>query len=420
MFTRRHILSGASVATALAAFGAPGTARAITGSGRKFVFVFNPGGWDPTRVFVDGFDLPIDMEFDAERATAGGISYVDHPLRPSVRAFFEAHHASTLVLNGIMVRSIAHEICTMIALTGTTSGLAPDWPAILAAQERAEFVLPHLVLAGPSFPGPLGVAVSRTGSSGQLEALVSGAAVDWSDTPVAGLDRVSESLVDRYLARRAEARATGAKGVIDGQLLADFRDAGTQLGSLKDLRYGMDFTGGSTLQEQAVVAAEALSQGVSRCATLAHPGPFGGTWDTHANNDVLQAPLWEDLFAGLSQLMIELAARPGSGGGTLADETTVVVLSEMGRTPLLNGLAGKDHWPYTSAMIIGSGVTGDRVVGGLDQTYYGLGVDPASGDVDASSPLLSSEVVGATLLQLADVDPGPYVSGVAPLTGVLT
>ncbi len=420
MFSRREILSGTSMAGVLAALGASRSAHALTGSHRKFVFVFNPGGWDPTRVFVDGFDLPIDMEADAERGAAGGISFVDHALRPSVRAFFEAHHAKTLVLNGILVRSIAHEICTMIALTGTTSGLAPDWPAILAAEQRRDFVLPHLVLGGPSFPGALGVAVSRTGSSGQLEALVSGAALDMSELPVGGIDRVSENLVDQYLARRAEARANSAKGAIDAQLLADFRDAGGQLGTLKDLRYGMDFTGGSTLQEQAVVAADALAQGVSRCATLAHPGPFGGTWDTHANNDVLQAPLWEGLFAGLAQLLIELGARPGSNGGTLADETVVVVLSEMGRTPLLNGLAGKDHWPYTSAMIIGPGVTGDRVVGGLDETYYGLGVDPASGEIAPSAPLLSSEVLGATILQLADIDPGPFVSGVAPLSGVLS
>src|SRR5687768_15850315 len=101
MFSRRNLLTGASMATGLAALGLPLSARALPGGSRKFVFVFNPGGWDPTRVFVDGFDLPIDMEFDADRATAGGISYVDHGSRPSVRAFFEAHHARTLVLNGI-------------------------------------------------------------------------------------------------------------------------------------------------------------------------------------------------------------------------------------------------------------------------------------------------------------------------------
>jgi uncharacterized protein (DUF1501 family) len=416
MHSRRDLLLRAAAAAALAR-GAP--ARAAAPGAHKFVFVFNPGGWDPTRVFDPAFDRLVSMEPDAAPATVGGVRYVDHPSRPSVRAFFDAHHARTLVLNGMLVRSIAHEICTLIALTGTTSGLAPDWPAILAAAERSAFVLPHLVLAGPSYPGPLGVAVSRTGANGQLEGLVSGAALDLSDLPAAGIDGVSESLVDRYLQRRAAARLAGARGAVETALLADVHDAGLQLGGLKDLRYGMDFTGGTTLQAQAVVAADALAQGVSRCATLAHPGPAGETWDTHANNDALQAPLWESLFAGLIQLMAELATRPGAAGGTLADETTVVVLSEMGRTPLLNGLDGKDHWPYTSAMIVSPRVTGDRTVGGLDGASYGLGVDPASGELAPDAPLLSAEALGATLLQLADIDPAPYVAGVAPLTGVL-
>ena len=78
-----------------------------------------------------------------------------------MRTFLEAWHARTVVFNGLMVRSIAHEICTMIAMTGTTSGLRADWPAILAGEERDRYTLPHLVLGGPSFPGDLGVAVLR-------------------------------------------------------------------------------------------------------------------------------------------------------------------------------------------------------------------------------------------------------------------
>ena len=45
-----------------------------------------------------------------------------------------------------------------------------------------------------------------------------------------------------------------------------------------------------------------------------------------------------------------LDASPGVYAPTLAEETVVVVLSEMGRTPGINGTDGKDHWPWTSAM----------------------------------------------------------------------
>jgi uncharacterized protein (DUF1501 family) len=198
-------------------------------------------------------------------------------------------------------------------------------------------------------------------------------------------------------------------------LTSDFAAAMSELAELKDLRYTMDFGAGATLETQARVAAQALSLGVSRSVCLSH----GASWDTHGDNDAGQSQLWESLFAGLLSLMATLQGTPGSTGGSLADETTVVVLSEMGRTPQLNPVAGKDHWPYTSALLIGPHVTGDRVVGGFDAAYFGRPVDPASGEVDDAGQVLSAEALGATLLQLADIDPEPFVSGVRPLTGVL-
>jgi uncharacterized protein (DUF1501 family) len=417
MLTRRQLLGATGLS--LATLGLPaGIARASTGTDLKFIFVFAQGGWDPTRVFAAEFDnRNVDMEADAQRATAGGITYVDHASRPSVRTFMDAWHARTVVLNGVMVRSIAHEICTMIAMTGTTSGLSPDWPAILADRERGLYTLPHLVLGGPSFPGDLGVAVARTGSNGQLEALLSGTAVDMSDGFSGSLTAPSESLVDRWVARRAAARAMGTHSVVEKALIDDFGTATQHAAALKDLQYVMDFSGGADLVDQAPVAIDALVNGVSRCLTLSTGAAFG--WDTHANNDVDQSTLWEGLFSGLGQLMQQLAAAPGTSSASLADETVVIVLSELGRTPLLNAFAGKDHWPYTSAMIVGPRLVGSRVVGAFDDSYYGRPVDMASGEVDESGAVLSAESIGATLLAMADIDPEPYVSGVDPIAGIL-
>ena len=72
-------------------------------------------------------------------------------------------------------------------------------------------------------------------------------------------------------------------------------------------------------------------------------------------------------------------------------------------------------------MIVGDGVTGDRVVGGFDDLYYGRNVDPGSAEVDdANGQLLSAEAVGATLLELADIDPNEHIQGVESLKGVLS
>jgi uncharacterized protein (DUF1501 family) len=188
---------------------------------------------------------------------------------------------------------------------------------------------------------------------------------------------------------------------------------------LKDLQYVMDFTGGADLASQAEVACDALELGITRCVTMAAASGALG-WDTHTNNDSDQSLLWQDLFDGLNQLMARLDATPGPSGGTLADQTVVVVLSEMGRTPMLNSFNGKDHWPYTSVLLAGPGLVGDRVVGDFDENFYGKFVDPASADVVETGPTLSSESLGATLLAMADIDPEEYVSGVSPLDGILS
>jgi len=169
------------------------------------------------------------------------------------------------------------------------------------------------------------------------------------------------------------------------------------------------------MDTQSLVAIDALRLGISRCVTLSTPG----NWDTHANNDGLQSPMWENLFDGLSNLMELLASTPGESAASMAEETTVVVLSEMGRTPLLNPTLGKDHWPHTSAMIIGPTVHGGRVIGGFDENYYGLPIDPDTAQTVDDGQTFSAEVLGATLLHIGGLDPAEFVRGVEPIRGVL-
>jgi hypothetical protein len=400
--------------------GASLPARATpSGEDLKFIFVFASGGWDPTRVFADGFDHgAVDMEPGAERVRLGDLSYVAHSDRPSVSTFFDGHADRAIILNGVMVRSIALDICTQISMTGTTSGLSPDWPAALAEAAASHVTLPHLVLAGPSFPGPLGPSVARTGGQGQLEALLSGDILAWNDQPSTGAlpDTIRQDLIDRYVLGRTRAGMLTARSSMEQALADDLHRAASGAVALKGYRHVMSFRGGSSVAEQGEVAAAALSNGLCRCLTLEYGD---GAWDSHVDNDATQSTLWENLFEGLGRLMQRLNITPGTVASTLAEETVVVLLSEMGRTPLLNAFAGKDHWPYTSMMIVGPGLQGGRSVGAWDEGWYGQDVDPASGEVAPGTQALSAEAVGATLLALGGVDPGSYVSGVEPITGLL-
>jgi hypothetical protein len=85
-------------------------------------------------------------------------------------------------------------------------------------------------------------------------------------------------------------------------------------------------------------------------------------WDTHTRNFPI---LRENKLPGLDQtytaLMEDLSARG------LLDETLVVVMSEMGRTPRVNGNGGRDHWTFCySVLFAGAGVKGGAVCGASD------------------------------------------------------
>ena len=68
--------------------------------------------------------------------------------------------------------------------------------------------------------------------------------------------------------------------------------------------------------------------------------------------------LSHQLDQGVATLFKELRERG------LLSETLVVCQGEFGRTPRINGQAGRDHWPSTWAVMLGgAGIRGGQVVG---------------------------------------------------------
>lgn len=419
MIRRRTVLGGIGATLATLAFGGPwGLSRlaASAPGSPRFLFIFNYGGWDPTLTFATAYGSSnIDMEPDSELATAGGISWASRADRPNVDLYLERYHGRTLVINGMNVPSLAHEVCAALALTGSSNGESPDWGTLAAGAAQDQFTLPHLVLSGLTFPGNMGSTVARVGADAQLEKLLSGAILDGTDLPTGRPDALRERILDSWVSRRAAAAADARRVGVDRGLYQDLSASVDRSQELKDRRYDMDFSPGTGLDAQLRSAVDALGAGISRCVTLANGN---GQWDTHSDNTP-QIGLWDGLFRGLNVLMADLDATTGPTGQPLSADTVVVVLSEMGRTPKLNSSGGRDHWPYTSMMITGPGITGDRTIGAFDDYYYGVGVDRASGEIDTSAPVLVPEAVGAALLELAGEDAGALFPDVAPLKGML-
>ncbi|MCA9134569.1 MAG: DUF1501 domain-containing protein, partial [Planctomycetales bacterium] len=87
-------------------------------------------------------------------------------------------------------------------------------------------------------------------------------------------------------------------------------------------------------------------------------GPAGLSWDSHADNFNIVKRLSGQLDRGWSQLLMDLQA-----SGQLAN-TTIAWMGEFGRTPQINSMGGRDHFPNAwSCVLAGAGIAGGSIVG---------------------------------------------------------
>ena len=86
---------------------------------------------------------------------------------------------------------------------------------------------------------------------------------------------------------------------------------------------------------------------------------------------------------------------------------------------MFNGSRGRDHWPYTSMLVAGSGVRGNRTFGGTDDRFIALPCDFETGQTSSTGEIIGTEHVGTALLKLGGLDPEDHLPGVQPLTGLI-
>jgi uncharacterized protein (DUF1501 family) len=81
-------------------------------------------------------------------------------------------------------------------------------------------------------------------------------------------------------------------------------------------------------------------------------------WDTHANNEADVKERCAILDPAFAALVKQLKERK------LLESTIVLWTGEFGRTPTVNPLGGRDHWPHGfTAALAGGGIQGGRVIG---------------------------------------------------------
>jgi hypothetical protein len=125
-------------------------------------------------------------------------------------------------------------------------------------------------------------------------------------------------------------------------------------------RYGRTRFGQSCLLARRLVEAGVPLVRVNW--TRVAGAPNNGHWDTHTKNTESLRKMMPILDGAYTALLEDLGDR-----GMLAD-TLVVWCAEFGRTPKINGAAGRDHWgPVFSVALAGGGVRGGAVYGASDK-----------------------------------------------------
>jgi hypothetical protein len=425
---RQLIQKGASLATLAALPPVLGSQKAIaqTLTGRNLILVFCAGGWDVSMVFdpKESGSATVAMP-SGSVVEEGSFQYFDADVtNGSTRSFFDTHKDVSAIIRGITVRSISHGGCTKRFLTGGATETAPDFGVLAGHTHGASLPVPYMVLGSTAFVGPYGASAGRVGSNNQVVALLDdesaySAPSDWPyPQPAFVPDAADDARIQEFLLARSERQRSlrGQYGA-NQKALEDYETSlekkialkaqSAQVGSLNF------FTSLGTQMDRAIDLIENdIAWAVSVDTNL--------EWDSHTNNDNKQGSSYQALFAALDDLITSLKTRNGRGAGNkMIDETTVVVLSEMSRTPQVNNQNGKDHWGYTSALLIGAGVKGGQVFGATDDSLVGTNVNFETGAADTSGTLVETEHFVAGLLQLLGVDPALHLDGVTPFAPFL-
>lgn len=156
-------------------------------------------------------------------------------------------------------------------------------------------------------------------------------------------------------------------------------------------RYGMNVYGQRVLLARRMIEAGARFVTINQAVQggLFGKGKTNGTWDNHhwifdSMMSFAHRPRGESsnnwhsydgpgnlpqLDMSLSTLLDDLDSRG------MLDTTLVVAMGEFGRTPRINKLGGRDHYPRAgSVLLAGAGVKGGAVIGATDK----IGAEPAT------------------------------------------
>lgn len=370
----------------------------------------DPGGlrlWKPVR--LDGSVQTFEV------LTPPGSSM---RLGPALGNLVDFHDRLTII-NGIAMNTVSHDDGTVYSATGRhrTGGVIPQSSVdvLLANELGTAQLMPDVSIKFPSsFVGaldrraiPLRVAT--------VEAITK--SFQRSDVYLDSEDRAAISAMLGDEAQQLASTST---------LPAAYEQLASQHTALPRLISGeitRAFAPGQLAQTyptlktatglRGAFALEAFRRDLVRCVA------FGiGGLDTHYQNYRQHAHTLQELFGVIAAMLKQADAmpHPTRQGAKLADRLHVLVLSEFCRTPNINLMGGRDHYPNNSALVISPRFKGGRVFGETDVEQL-LPKDFGT-FADGTRALTPSDIL-ATFLGAFHIDPRRYLRDGDVVTAML-
>ena len=342
-----------------------------------YYVVFNAsGGWDTTYLMdpkgVNGINR---LYKEGDILTKGAHKYA--PNKKHARGgmcnedFYAEFAAELLTFNGLDYSVNNHSPGARYMATGKLDSLAyPTFAALVAACRGPDCPIAFLTFGNYSATGNL-VAMSRVPYLPSLRKIANADAVEGNErSPYHdrfALDRIEEALREENAARSAQPRLPraerGENMLYAAQVNSKALERVTQF-IPKTVPKGR-------LEQQAEIALASFKAGVCVSANLTI-----GQFDSHANNDPDQMKLIPEFLAGIAYLIRR------AGELKIREQVVVIVQSEMGRTPNYNAGNGKDHWSIGSALFLGKGIKGNRVLGATDEKQFAVPFNPSTLTLD--------------------------------------
>lgn len=380
---RRSFLQAATAATVALTFGRRARGQAITPP-PLFISVEANQAWDTTTSVDPQAHPAFSLYTENQIQTVGGLRVAPFDGTTPFRVrrlstdttvdFFSTFGRFIRVVNGVDHRTVSHDIGPRHAFSGSLREGFPAIGALVAAVQGPNRPLAFLSTGG--FDDTQGiVTLTRSGKQSILRELArpnrsAGLSTNPTFLPddVDLLVRQAASERDARRASLLQARHALAKTLKNHTAMTNARGAEEDFLGLADV---LDATP-ATNDPNALISAAGLALAGMRTepasCTSAHLS--FGNFDTHADHDDIDTghrKRMQDLLEGVGHLIDEIENNPANAA-LKARGVLIYVSSDFGRTAYNggeeDGARGKDHWPVTSAMIIGLGAMADQVSGG--------------------------------------------------------